>query len=163
MKSFFEFLQKVSRFPSGLWNIMWMPIWKRCMKHCGKGVRFYPMSSNLKGLENLSVGEGTVISKRCTIDCSVAPCSIGRNVFLGVRSTIVTSERGMGLPVVIEDDVCLETNVTILKGVTVGHGSVVLAGSVVDKSFPPYSVIGGIPAKLLKKRCCAKESADGKS
>lgn len=150
MVVFFQFLQKASRIPSSLWNRMWTPVWKRCMKHCGKGVRFYPMSSNLKGLENLSVGDGTTISRHCTIDCSVAPCTIGRNVVLGVRSTIVTGERGMGLPVVVEDDVCVEANVTILKGVTIGQGSVVMAGSVVDKSFPPHSVIGGVPGRLLR-------------
>lgn len=56
------------------------------------------------------------------------------------------------LPIVIEDDVWCGANVTILKGVTIGHGSVVAAGAVVTKSFPPYSIIGGVPAKLIKMR-----------
>ena len=60
-------------------------------------------------------------------------------------------------PVVIEDDVWCGANVTILKGVTIGHGSVVAAGAVVTKSFPPYSIIGGIPAKLLKMRFTEEE------
>ena len=60
-------------------------------------------------------------------------------------------------PVVIEDDVWCEANVTILKGVTIGHGSVVVAGAVVTKSFPPYSIIGGIPAKLIKMRFTEEE------
>ena len=55
-------------------------------------------------------------------------------------------------PVVIEDDVWVGANVTILKGVTIGHGSVVAAGAVVTKSCPPYSIIGGVPAKVLRKR-----------
>ena len=55
-------------------------------------------------------------------------------------------------PVVIEDDVWVGANVTILKGVTIGHGSVVAAGAVVTKSCPPYSIIGGVPAKLIKMR-----------
>ena len=54
--------------------------------------------------------------------------------------------------VIIEDDVWCGANVTILKGVTIGNGSVVAAGAVVTKSFPPYSIIGGVPAKLLKMR-----------
>ena len=56
------------------------------------------------------------------------------------------------LPVVIEDGCWIGANVTILKGVTIGRGSVVAAGAVVTKSCEPYSIIGGIPAKLLKMR-----------
>lgn len=56
------------------------------------------------------------------------------------------------LPIVIEDGVWCGANVTILKGVTIGKDSIVAAGAVVTKSFPPYSIIGGVPAKLLKKR-----------
>jgi len=54
--------------------------------------------------------------------------------------------------IIIEDDVWMGTNSIVLSGVTIGQGSVVAAGSVVTKSFPPYSVIGGNPAKLIKKR-----------
>lgn len=61
------------------------------------------------------------------------------------------------LPVIIEDDVWCGANVTILKGVTIGRGSVVAAGAVVTKSFPPYSIIGGVPAKLLKMRFTPEE------
>jgi len=56
------------------------------------------------------------------------------------------------LPVVIEDECWIGANVTILKGVTIGRGSVVAAGAVVTKSCEPYSIIGGVPAKLIKMR-----------
>ena len=54
--------------------------------------------------------------------------------------------------VVIEGDSWIGINVTILAGVTIGRGSVIAAGAVVTKSCPPYSIIGGIPAKVLKYR-----------
>ena len=60
-------------------------------------------------------------------------------------------------PVIIEDDVWTGANVTILKGVTIGRGSVIAAGAVVTKSFPPYSIIGGVPAKLIKMRFTPEE------
>lgn len=54
--------------------------------------------------------------------------------------------------VVIVDDVWVGANVTILKGVTIGRGSVVAADSVVNKSTPPYSISGGIPTKTIRFR-----------
>ena len=41
---------------------------------------------------------------------------------------------------------------TILKGCTIGRGSIVAAGALVTKSCPPYSIIGGVPARVLKSR-----------
>lgn len=61
--------------------------------------------------------------------------------------------------VVIEDDVWCGANVTILKGVIIGRGSVIAAGAVVTKSCPPYSIIGGVPAKIIKKRFTPDEIA----
>ena len=57
----------------------------------------------------------------------------------------------------IEDDVWCGANVTILKGVTIGCGSIIAAGAVVTTSFPPYSVIGGVPARLLRMRFAPEE------
>lgn len=50
----------------------------------------------------------------------------------------------------VEEDVWIGCNVTLLSGVNIGRGSIVAAGAVVTKSFPPYSIIGGVPAKLIK-------------
>lgn len=171
-----DFLIKLSLLPSFLWDALWAPIWKRKMKHCGKGVYLRPMSSDIKGLHNLSIGDGTSIPKGSTIYCTDAPLTIGRKVVFGPRPTIITGDHRSDIigkfiidvspeekrmpdgsnpwdqPVVIEDDVWCGANVTILKGVTIGHGSIVAAGAVVTQSFPPYSIIGGIPARLLKMR-----------
>ncbi len=55
-------------------------------------------------------------------------------------------------PIVIEDNVWIGTDSIILSGVTIGTGSVIAAGSVVSKNVEPYSIVGGNPAKLIKKR-----------
>lgn len=52
--------------------------------------------------------------------------------------------------VIVEEDVWIGCNVTLLSGVTIGRGSTVAAGAVVSKSMPPYCVCGGVPAKFIK-------------
>lgn len=61
------------------------------------------------------------------------------------------SKDGPSKPIYIEDDVWITTRVTILKGVRIGKGSVVAAGSIVTKDIPPYSVAAGTPARVVKK------------
>lgn len=52
--------------------------------------------------------------------------------------------------VVVEEDVWIGMHVTLMPGVTIGRGSTVATGSVVTKDVPPYSVVGGVPAKFIK-------------
>ena len=165
--------------PGYLWDMLWAPVWKRGMRHCGKGVYLRPMSSDIKGLWNLSVGDGTSIPKGSTFYCTDAPLTIGRKVIFGPNPTIITGDHRIDIigkyiidvtvdeklpendePVVIEDDVWCGANVTILKGVTIGRGSVIAAGAVVTKSFPPYSIIGGNPAKFLKFKFTLEEQLE---
>lgn len=54
-------------------------------------------------------------------------------------------------PISIGDHVWIGLNATILKGVTIGEGSVIAAGSVVVKDVPAHTLVGGIPAKVLKE------------
>ena len=53
-------------------------------------------------------------------------------------------------PVVIEDGVWIGARVTLLPGVTIGRGSVVAAGAVVNKDVPPNTLVGGVPARILR-------------
>lgn len=165
---------KVSLSFSYLWDKLWVPLYKRNMKYCGENVYFRPMSSDLKGLANMSIGDGCIIPKGSTFYCTEAPLTIGRKVIFGPHPTIITGDHRIDVigkyivdsdeklpendaPVVVEDDVWAGSNVTILKGVTIGRGSVIAAGAVVTKSCPPYSIIGGIPAKVLKYRFTVDE------
>jgi acetyltransferase-like isoleucine patch superfamily enzyme len=55
-------------------------------------------------------------------------------------------------PIVIESDVWIGAKVTVLGGVTIGRGAIIAAGAVVTKDVEPYSIVGGVPAKLIKYR-----------
>jgi acetyltransferase-like isoleucine patch superfamily enzyme len=85
---------------------------------------------------------------------------IGANVRIAPYSIILDSDfhdikdhfsDGPSRPVIIEDDVWIATRATILKGVTIGRGAVVAAGAVVTKDVPPYTIVGGVPAKVIKQ------------
>lgn len=148
--------------------------YKKAMRHCGKHVYLRPLYSDFKGIENLSIGDYTNIPKKSTFYCTEAPLTIGNKVVFGPAPTIITGDHRIDVigeyiidshkklpendaPVIIEDDVWCGSHVTILKGVTIGRGSVVAAGAIVTKSCPPYSIIGGIPAKVLKYRFTIEE------
>ncbi len=57
-----------------------------------------------------------------------------------------------GINPIIEDDVWIGRNAIIMPGVRIGKGSIVGAGAVVTKNVEPYSIVGGVPAKLIRKR-----------
>ena len=57
----------------------------------------------------------------------------------------------------VGNDVWIGTGATILSGVDIGHGSVILAGSVISKNVPPYAIVGGVPGKIIKYRFSSEE------
>lgn len=152
-----------------LWDKILSFFYKREMKHCGKNVYLRPSSSDIKGLWNLSIGNYSSIPKGTIFYCTEATLTIGNKVIFGPHPTIITGDHRTDVigkyiidsneklptndkPVIIQDDVWTGANITILKGVTIGRGTIIAAGAVVNKSCPPYSIIGGVPAKVLKFR-----------
>lgn len=118
----------------------------------------------IQGTGSFSMGYGSFCGDGCVFGCN-EKVHIGRDVMIAQYVTIRDTDhrfestelpmvqQGIATsPVIIEDDVWLGHGVTVLKGVTVGKGSVVAAGSVVTKDVAPYSIMGGVPAKLIKSR-----------
>lgn len=127
---------------------------------CGHDVN---IQSNAIIAKRVSIGDYSGVGERSLVQGNVR---IGKHVMMGPEVYIYTQNhrfdqlditmdsQGFGeeKPVIIEDDVWIGSRVTILPGVTVGTGSVIGASSVVTKDVPPYSVVGGNPAKILKTR-----------
>ncbi|RVD40992.1 CatB-related O-acetyltransferase [Mesorhizobium sp. M4A.F.Ca.ET.020.02.1.1] len=62
-------------------------------------------------------------------------------------------------PITVRNDVWIGARAVILSGVTIGDGAVIAAGSVVTKDVPPYTLVGGNPAKIIKRRFADKTIA----
>lgn len=123
--------------------------------------------TNLYGGEpgiGLKVGNNSSIGPYAYIGCS-GYIEIGDNVMMSPRVSIYSEnhifentkvpmiEQGVKRSFVkIEDDCWIAANAVILAGVTIGKGTVVAAGSVVTRDVPPFSVVAGNPAKIIKSR-----------
>lgn len=90
---------------------------------------------------------------------------IGNNVLIAAHTVIIPAnhifenskklireQNTKSSGIEIQDDVWIGAGCKILDGVIIGHGSIIAAGSVVNKNIPPYSIYGGVPAKFIKKR-----------
>lgn len=137
---------------------------------CGINVSFNPINSDFI-YRHITIGNDVQIGPHASFIASVAYIHIGNKVRFGPHVTIRGGNHRYDIPckflydytrfdkrmeddqdVVIEDDVWIGTNVTILKGVTIGRGGIVAAGALVNKSVLPYTIVGGIPAKIIGLR-----------
>lgn len=108
---------------------------------------------------HLCIGDYTHINHGCLLRAD-GGIKIGNSVSISYRCNIMSGGHkvnsstfeGEHKPIVIEDYVWIGVGVTILKGVTVGRGAVVAAGAVVHKDVPPYSIVAGVPAKVIGER-----------
>ena len=152
------------------YRFFFMTILKSACGSCEKGVTIGKQCT-ISGIKNIKIGKNSSIGGRALILCTRAKLIIGNYVMIGPQVSIITGDHKIDtvgkymvnvsddekvpendLPVVIEDDVWIGANSTILKGVTIGEGSVVAAGSVVTKNVPAYTIVGGVPAKIIKNR-----------
>ncbi len=108
--------------------------------------------------KRVAINVGTYLDGRGQIE-------IGDHVMIGPGCVLSSCEHGFAQvdipmwqqPIVydkitIQNDVWIGGNVCVKSGVTIHEGSVIAAGSVVTKDVPPYSIVGGVPAKIIRSR-----------
>jgi len=100
----------------------------------------------------IAVTNKVIIGNRCRIAPEVY---IMDGDFHAVENRLAN---GVSKPIIIEDDAWVATRAMVLKGVRIGRGAVVAAGSVVTRDVPDYTVVAGVPAKTIKKLSKSKEA-----
>lgn len=123
--------------------------------------------SNYEGQKytpELIIGDNVMLNPFCHIEC-INKIVIGNNVLVGSHVLITDHSHGKlemrdipftsrqlvtKGPVIIEDNVWIGEHACIMPGVTIGKGSIIGANAVVTRDIPPYSVAGGVPARVLR-------------
>jgi acetyltransferase-like isoleucine patch superfamily enzyme len=153
-----------------VFKIFCQPVIRHSFERCGRNVTV-DSGSRFIGIENITVGHDVFLPDNTYIMTTKAKVRIGNYVMFGSGVTVITGNHRTDLlgkymyevtdvmkrpeddaDVIIEDDVWIGSNATVLKGVTIGEGSVVAAGAVVTHSVKPYSIVGGVPAKVIGMR-----------
>lgn len=153
-----SWLPETRHFPiGGCLRRFWL---KKIIRFCGKNVN---VESRAAFTPKLKIGNNSGIGIECQLYGNI---TIGENVLMGPEVVIYTqnhkfsdSEKYIGeqgyeeeKEVVLGNDIWIGRRVMIMPGVHIGNGCVIAAGAVVTKDMPDYSVVGGIPAKVIKKR-----------
>lgn len=107
----------------------------------------------------VSIGKGTIINYGCLLYVT-GGLIIGEGVSISAGAWLVTGSHDINdpqfpaffKPIVIGNHVWIGMRATVLAGVTIGEGAVIMAGAMVTHDVPPYAVVGGVPAKVIKQR-----------
>ena len=160
-----------------LLNILWK-VWDRLLmffakasfSKIGKGCVFHPTNSDFN-YSKISLGDDVQIGNNARFWATESGIKIGNHVTFAPSVSIIAGNHRYDLvgkwitqyrisdkrleddlPVIIENDIWVGTNVTILNGVKVGRGAIIAAGAVVNKEVPPYSIVGGVPSRVIGHR-----------
>lgn len=126
-------------------------------KPVGEGFCLFPPFYTDYG-QNITIGKGVFLNTSCHFQ-DQGGITIGDGTLIGHNVVLATLNHDMDpgkrhilhpAPIVIGKNVWLGANVTVLPGVTIGDGAVVAAGAVVTRDVPPNTVVGGVPAKVLR-------------
>ena len=124
----------------------------------------YSYISYFSHLQNVNLGKFCSIAKRFSAGLGFHPTDFisSSPIFYSPKNPLfksfVKEKRFNDLkPIYIGNDVWIGSNVVVIDGIKIGHGSIIGANSVVTKDVEPYSIVGGVPAKLIKKRFSEEE------
>ena len=113
------------------------------------------IGENVVIMMNATINIGAVIGDGTMIDMNTVlggRAIVGKNCHIGAGTVLAgVIEPPSAQPVIVEDNVVIGANAVVLEGVRVGVGSVVAAGAVVTQDVPPFTVVAGMPAKVIKE------------
>lgn len=143
---------------------------KKKLLFCGENV-YIEKNFSIQGGHNIMLGNNVYIGVNSVLIAVGAPIRIKGHFMSGPGLTIVSGNHRIDIKdkymdevssdeklpendqeIIIEEDVWCGANVTILKGVAIGKGSVIAAGSVVTKNIGEYEIWGGVPAQKIRNR-----------
>jgi acetyltransferase-like isoleucine patch superfamily enzyme len=117
------------------------------------------LGSEISSPERLRIGRNTAIGRRCVLDAR-GGIAIGRDVNISSYARLQTAKHLIDdpdfahrySPIAIGDRAWIAEGAVVLGGVTIGEGAVVAANAVVTKDVEPFSVVGGVPAEVIRQR-----------
>jgi galactoside O-acetyltransferase len=163
-------------------QIAYKPLFKRCGKNLRidsgvtiLGFENISLGDNVSFMKNsyvyahdggeLLIGDNFTVNSNSQLGASFGKIVIGNDCAIAPNCVLRSSNHNFENPdipfreqghiygeIMIEDDVWIASNCVITANTKIGRSSVIGAGSVVTKDIEPYSVVGGVPAKLIKKR-----------
>lgn len=144
-----------------------MQLLRPAFKKHGRKFVFDP--DGLYSYATIEVGNDVFIGSGATLLASESAIIIGNKVMFGPNVTIVGGDHNTSVVgrfmydvtekrevddqvVIIDDDVWIGAGAVILKGAHLGRGCIVAAGSLVNRDVPPYAIVAGVPAKVIRLR-----------
>lgn len=151
-------------FRAPFWGSALLAYYSTVFSSCGndvairRGARFF-------GFKNISIGNNVYVGENVYIYAFEGKVEIGNKVLIANGVTINSRNHNFkdkdtpimyqgysASSVVIHSDVWIGAGAIILPGIVIGQGAVIAAGAVVSKDVPPYSVVGGVPARVIGMR-----------